>query len=379
MFHPSLNIGIEEEYQLIDPESRELLGFVTQSMAREELVVQERHPDFDFAQRFDSAVLEAGTPVCADIKEARDQLLRLRQRILELGNTHGFKVAAAGTHPFSRWEQRNEPMPRYRMLAEDAQMIARRMLAFGLHVHIGVEDRELAVDVMNTMRYLLPHILCLSASSPFWQGRNTGLKSYRSVLLNALPRTGIPNRFDSYQEYRSFVDLLVRTNSIPHAGRIYYDIQPHHRFPTLLIRICDMVPNYRDTLAITALIQATVAWMVDLCQRNMSFRLYERTLVNENKWRAVRYGLRGNLIDFGLEQEMPVAELIREMLDRVMPMAERLGARDELEHIHTMLERGSSAHQQVAAWQAAGGDEPEQQGAATQAVVDFIVAETERI
>lgn len=379
MFHPSLNIGIEEEYQLIDPESRELLGFVTQSMAREELIVQERHPDFDFAQRFDSAVIEAGTPVCADIKEARDQLLRLRQRILELGHTHGFKVAAAGTHPFSHWEQRAEPMPRYRMLVEDAQMIARRMLAFGLHVHIGVEDRELAVDVMNTMRYLLPHILCLSTSSPLWQGRNTGLNSYRSVLLDALPRTGIPTHFSSYQEYRSFVDILVRTNSIPHAGRIYYDIQPHHRFPTLLIRICDMVPNYRDTLAITALIQASVAWMVDLCQRNMAFRLYERTLVNENKWRAVRYGLQGNLIDFGLEQEVPVVDLIRELLERVMPMAERLGAQDEIEHVHTMLQRGSSAHQQVAVWKNAGGEQADCRDAAAKAVVDFVVTETETI
>lgn len=379
MYHPSLNIGIEEEYQLIDPDSRELLGFVSQSMAHDRLVVQERHPDFEFAQRFDSAVLEAGTPVCADIREAREHLLRLRQRILELGNAHGFKVAAAGTHPFSRWEQRAEPLPRYRMLAEDAQMIARRMLAFGLHVHIGMEDRELAVDVMNTMRYLLPHILCLSTSSPFWQGRNTGLKSYRSVLLDALPRTGIPNRFRSYQEYRSFVDILVRTNSIPNASRIYYDIQPHHRFPTLLVRICDMVPNYRDALAITALIQATVAWMVDLAQHNMAFRHYERTLINENKWRAVRYGQSGQLIDFGVEQEAPVTELLGELLERVQPMAEKLGAQDELEHITTMLARGSSADLQLRAWEAAGGDDPDRKDEAARAVVDYIVAETEKI
>jgi len=379
MSHPSLNIGIEEEYQLIDPASRELLGYVTQSMARQELLVQERQPDFEIAERFHSAVIEAGTPVCADIAEAREQLLRLRERILQLGVKHGFVVAAAGTHPFSRWEEQAAPLPRYRMLADDAQMIVRRMLAFGLHVQIGVEDRELAVDVMNTMRYMMPHILCLATSSPFWQCRNTGLKSYRSVLLDALPRTGIPTRFGSYQEYRSFVDVLVRTNSISDAGRIYYDIQPHHRFSTLLIRICDMMPNYRDALAITALIQATVAWMVDLRQRNMSFRLYDRLLINENKWRAVRYGLDGKLIDFGVEQEKPVRDLIHELLERVGPMVERLGTQDEIEHIHTMLARGSSADQQLEMWQRSGGDDPAQRERAARAVVDFIIAETENI
>ena len=246
----------------------------------------------------------------------------MRTSILEVAQASGVRVAAAGTHPFSNWEAA-ALSPRYQAMVEDAQMIARRMLAFGLRVHIGVEDRELAVDVMNAMRYLLPHILSLSTSSPFWNGRNTGLKSYRKVLLDALPRTGIPGSFSSYQEYRSYVDTLVRTNSIPDASRIWYDIVPHYRFPTLVIRICDMMPNYRDTLAITALIQATVAWMVDLRQRNMTFRIYERTLINENRWRAVRYGLDGHLIDFGIEQEMPARDLIRELLERVEPEAQQ--------------------------------------------------------
>ncbi|MEZ4706069.1 MAG: carboxylate-amine ligase [Caldilineaceae bacterium] len=379
MYYPSLNIGIEEEYQLIDPTSRELLGYVTQSMAQDKMLVRERSPDFAFAQRFNQAVLEAGTPVCADLREAREQLLRLRSRILELGQTHNFKVAAAGTHPFSHWGAQIEPLPRFRAMADDAQMIVRRMLAFGLHIHIGVEDRELAVDVMNTMRYALPHILCLANSSPFWSGRHTGLKSYRSVLLDALPRTGIPGLYNSYQEYRSYVDTLVRTNSIPDASRIFYDILPHHRFPTLVIRICDMLPDYRETLALTALIQAIVAWMVDLRQHNMSFRIYERTLIGENKWRAVRYGLQGKLIDFGIEQEVPVVDLLRELLERVEPQAARLGTLQELGHIHTMMTTGASADRQVAVWQQAGGEGSTAKMPALHAVVDHLVAETENI
>jgi len=371
MYHPSYNIGIEEEYQLIDPNSRELLGYVRQSMSRDLMVVNERTPATDFAQQMGEAVLEVGTPVCADINEARKQLLHMRTQMLEFAQTNGCKLAASGTHPFSHWEGRSEVMPGYRAILEDAQMIARRILAFGLRVHIGVEDRELAIDVMNTMRYVLPHILCLSTSSPFWNGRNTGLKSYRAVLMDALPRTGIPGSFASYQEYRSYIDTLVRTNSIPDASRVRYDIMPHHRFPTLVIRICDMLPNMQDTLAVTALIQATVAWMVDLRARNMTFRQYERLLIAENKWRAVRYGLEGQLIDWGLEQMAPAPALVRELVNFITPFAERLNSLDELAHVETILTRGANARQQVEVWQAAGQD--------PKAVVDFIVAETEKL
>lgn len=369
MYHPTFNIGIEEEYQMIEPESRALLGYVSQSMAKDRIEIQERTPEFRLKQQM-AAVVEAGTPVCADIKEAREQLLRVRTNILELAQASGVRVAAAGTHPFTNWEAA-ALSPRYQAMVDDAQMIARRMLAFGMRVHIGVEDRELAVDVMNAMRYLLPHILTLSTSSPFWNSRNTGLKSYRKVLLDALPRTGIPGAFNGYQEYRSYVDTLVRTNSIPDASRIWYDIVPHYRFPTLVIRICDMMPNFRDALAITALIQATVAWMVDLRQRNMTFRLYERTLINENRWRAVRYGLDGRLIDFGTQQEMPARDLIRELLERIEPEALRLNSIDELSHIYTMLERGSSADQQLKVWRESGED--------LKAVVDSLIAEMENI
>lgn len=371
MYYPSFNIGIEEEYQLIDPQSRELLGYVTQSMARDEMMVRERTPETEFARDMRDAVIAAGTPVSADIHEARSQLLSLRTQMLEFARARGCRLAASGTHPFSRWEARGEVLPGYRAMLDNAQMVARRLLGFGLRIHIGVEDRELAVDVMNTMRYLLPHILCLSTSSPFWIGRNTGLKSYRAVLLDALPRTGIPGPFASYQEYRSFVDTLVRTNSIPDAGQIRYDIMPHYRFPTLVIRICDMTPSLSDTLAITALVQATVAWMVDLRDRNLSWRPYERILVAENKWRAVRYGLEGKLIDWGVEESLPAATLIRELVERVEPYAHRLNSIDALQHVHTILERGTSAEQQIAIWNTSSHNLID--------VVDSVVAETEQL
>jgi carboxylate-amine ligase len=289
---------------------------------------------------------------------------------LEVAQRNGYRMLASGTHPFSRWEQR-EVLPGYRASLEDLQMVARRLLGFGLRVHIGVEDRELAVDVMNSMRYLLPHILCLSTSSPFWVGRNTGLKSYRSVLLDALPRTGIPGYFSSYQEYRVYIDTLIRTNCIPDARHVRYDIMPHSRFPTLVIRICDMMPSIQDTLAVTALIQATVAWMVELRLRNMHFRLYERLLIAENKWRAVRYGLEGKLLDFGIEQPLPAPDLIRELLARVEPYAPKLNIEEELGHVHTILARGSNAEQQLHCF-----NTHDQQ---IEAVVDFLVAETENL
>ena len=376
MYYPSFHVGIEEEYQIIDPESGELMGFISQSMSEGRMAVQERRADSPIPQELSDAVLnnavsQVNMQLCADMPDARIRLTRTRRELLELAAVHNVRIIAAGTHPFSSWDESAMPPPRYRTIVDDAQMIARRMLAFGLHVHIGIEDRELAVDVMNGMAYLLPHILTLSTSSPFWLGRNTGLKSYRKVVMDALPRTGIPGYFSSYQEYRGYVDTLVRTHSITDPGKIWYDMVPHHRMPTLTVRICDMVPNVDDTLAIAALIQATAAWMVDLRERNMSFRIYDRTLINENRWRAVRYGLDGNMIDFGIEEEKPARELLRELLGLVEPFAVRLNAAQELEHIYTMLDRGSSADGQIAAWKAANED--------VRAVVDYLIQETEKL
>ncbi|MCZ0941395.1 MAG: YbdK family carboxylate-amine ligase, partial [Caldilineaceae bacterium] len=340
---PSFNISIEEEYQFVDPDSRELRGFATaqgltllnaQARGGNNGSIEESQPvkpPTGSPDRTLDAV--AGTPICRDIKQARQELLRIRRQTRELAATHGLKMMVAGAHPFSYWEREQEESPRYRALIEDTQFIARRLLAFGMYVHVGIDDRNLAIDVMNAMRYLLPHILCLANASPFWQGFDTGLASYRSVLLDALPRTGIPNAFRSLNAYLSYVDTLLRTNSIPDPEAIWWDIRPHSQQQdrsrlaaeagpnsrskgpapeqaALEIRVCDALPDIDDVLAVAALIQATVAWMVDLRHRNMSFRLYDRTLIAENKWRAVRYGLQGKLLDFGIEQEVPIRGLL---------------------------------------------------------------------
>ena len=420
---PSFNISIEEEYQFIDPDSRELRGFATaqgltlsdaqgrrDSKRQSEGNEQFKPRDSGLSETFASA---AGTPVCHDIKQARRELLRVRRSMRELAASHGLKLMAAGAHPFSYWERDQEESPRYRALIEDTQFIARRLLAFGMYVHVGIDERNLAIDVMNAMRYLLPHILCLANSSPFWQGLDTGLASYRSVLLDALPRTGIPNAFRSHNDYLGYVDTLMRTNSIPDPEAIWWDIRPHTQqqdplrtrldsgrdvqsdntaadqrvrpqenltqpqaddeemnHPALEIRVCDALPDIDDVLAVAALIQATVAWMVDLRHRNMSFRLYDRTLIAENKWRAVRYGLQGKLLDFGIEQEVPIHNLLHELLERVEPVLDRLNCRAEVEHVHTIMARGASSEQQRHVWRQSGAD--------GKAVVDFLVSQTEK-
>ncbi len=392
---PSFNVSIEEEYQFVDPDSRDLRGFAT----AQGLTLLDAHGPRKEDEQVapptgnpsGASAPVAGTPICQDVKQARQELLRIRREMRELAASHGLKVMAAGAHPFSYWEREQEESPRYRALIEDTQFIARRLLAFGTYVHVGIDDRNLAVDVMNAMRYLLPHILCLANSSPFWQGLDTGLASYRSVLLDALPRTGIPNAFRSHNDYLSYVDTLLHTNSIPDPEAIWWDIRPHShqqdrpRFqdgqnaqpgnaaigqPALEIRVCDALPDIDDVLAVAALIQATVAWMVDLRHRNMSFRLYDRTLIAENKWRAVRYGLKGKLLDFGIEQEVPIGNLLHELLERVEPVLDRLNCREEIAHIQTIMQRGASSEQQRHVWRQSGED--------GKAVVDFLVSQTEQ-
>ncbi len=374
---PSFSISIEEEYQFIDPDSRELRGFAT----AQGLTLREEREQPSRSSDLASVVPVVGTPVCRDVTQARRELLRRRRSMRELAASHGLKLMAAGAHPFSRWERAHEEPPRYRALLEDAQIIARRLLAFGMYVRIGIDDRNLAIDVMNAMRYLLPHVLCLANSSPFWHGSDTGLASYRSVLLDALPRTGIPNAFRSYNHYLSYVDIFMRTNSITDPEAIWWDIRPRElreagdqptppSGSTLEIRVCDALPQIDDALAVAALIQATVAWMVELRHRNMSFRLYDRTLIAENKWRAVRYGLQGKLLDFGIEQEVPIRNLLHELLERVEPVLDRLNCRAEVAHIHTIMARGASSDQQRHVWRESGED--------GKAVVDFLVAQTER-
>jgi carboxylate-amine ligase len=360
---PSLTIGIEEEYQIIDPETRDLRSYITQFMEEGHMVLRE-----SLKPELHQSMVEVGTPVCRTIQEAREELVRLRSAIATLAGRKGLCIAAAGTHPFASWlAQDITPFERYHKVAEDMQYLARRLLIFGMHVHIGIEDREFAIDTMNVIRYMMPHILALSTSSPFWMGRDTGLKSYRSVIFEDFPRTGIPDRFNSWAEFQEFIDVLVKTGCIEDGSKVWWDVRPHPFYPTLEFRACDMCTRVDEAIAIAALFQALVAKLWKLRRQNMTFRVYRRALVNENKWRAVRYGLDGKLIDFGLCEELPARDLLRELVEFVDDVLDDLGSRDEVEYIHRILEEGSSADRQIATFRETGD---------MKAVVDRLVEET---
>ena len=364
MCNPSLTIGIEEEYQIIDPATRELRSYVQRFVERGRTVLPDQiRPEFLQSQ------VEAGTRICHNIEEARRELVRMRRSIRELAEGEGLWVAAAGTHPFSSWaRQQVSPFGRYPESARFLQDVGRRLLIFGMHVHIGIEDRELLIDVMNQIRYFLPHVLALSASSPFWHGRDTGLKSYRSVVFESLPRTGIPQQFSTYADYRSYVDTLLETGSIAEPTHIWWDVRPSEKFPTLEVRIPDMCTRIDETLCLAALVQAIVAKLVRLRQANQTWRTYRKDLLDENKWRAVRYGTDGQLIDFGKRREVPLPALIEELVAWVDDVLDALDIRAEVEYVHTILTQGTSADRQRAVYRREGD---------FRAVVDRVVEETQ--
>ena len=364
MITPSLTIGIEEEYQIIDPTTRELRSYVQRFLERGQTVLPDQiRPEFLQSQ------VEAGTRICRNIQEARHEVLRMRRSIRELAEREGLWVAAAGTHPFSSWaRQEVSPFGRYPELARFLQDVGRRLLIFGMHIHVGIEDRELLIEVMNQMRYFLPHLLALSTSSPFWHGRDTGLKSYRSVVFESLPRTGIPQQFGSYADYRSYVDTLLTTGSIDEPTHIWWDVRPSEKFPTLEVRIPDMCTRVEETLCLAALVQAIVAKLVRLRQANQTWRLYRKHLLDENKWRAVRYGIEEKLIDFGKAREVPFPALIEELLAWMDDVVDELGSRAETEYVHTILRQGTSADRQLAVYRRTGD---------FRAVVDHVVKETQ--
>ena len=360
---PRLTIGIEEEYQIIDPRTRELRSYVQRFLDQGKTVLPDQiRPEFMQSQ------VEVGTRICSDIGEVRRELIRVRRSILELAEREGLRVAAAGTHPFSSWaRQQVSPFGRYPELARFLQDVGRRLLIFGMHVHIGIDDPDLRIEVMNQMRYFLPHVLALSASSPFWHGRDTGLRSYRSVIFQSLPRTGIPQGFRSFADYRSYVDLLLRTGSLDEANHIWWDVRPSEKFPTIEIRIPDSCTRLEESLCVAALVQALVAKIVQLRQANLSWRAYPKRMIDENKWRAVRYGVAGKLIDFGKSEEVAFSQLAEELVALVDDVVDDLGNRAEVEYVHRILSGGCSADRQLAVYQK-GGD--------YRAVVDQVVAET---
>jgi glutamate---cysteine ligase / carboxylate-amine ligase len=366
MNRPSFSLGIEEEYQSIDPVTRDLRSHIEfEILEKGRSVLKER-----VKPELHQSVVEVGTGVCKDIAAAREDLTQLRREMITLARTNGLRLAAGATHPFADWrDQQIYDDPRYHAIVEDMQTVARSNLIFGLHVHVGVEDRETAIHLMNAARYFVPHILALSTNSPFWLGMNTGLKSYRCKVFDKFPRTNIPDYFPSWGEYESFINLLMKTGCIDNPKRIWWDIRPHPYFPTLEFRVMDLPMRMDETLALAALIQATVAKLYKLHSNNQGFRLYRRALIMENKWRAARYGLDGKLIDFGKQVEVPVRDLIYEYLHLIDDVVDELGSRNEINTIYKMLQDGTGADRQLRVFNASGGD--------LKAVVDFMIAETE--
>lgn len=357
-------LGIEEEFQIIDPESRQLRSHIQQIIkgTHAPRLAEQLKPEMH------QSVVEIGTRVCADINEAREDLYELRAELAKTAMESGMRIAAAGTHPFSHWkDQKITDHPRYKSIVQDMQMVARGNLIFGLHVHVGIDDREDGIQIMNAARYFIPHVLALSTNSPFWLGRNTGFKSYRVKVFDRFPRTGLPDYFDSHAVYENFLKLLVKTNCIDDAKKIWWDIRLHPYFDTLEFRACDIPMRADESLAIAALFQAIVAKLYLLKSQNLGFRLYRRSLILENKWRACRYGLEGKLIDFGKQAEVPCHDLIYELLDFVDEVVDELGTRKEMNYVKEMLERGSGADRQLAVWE---------QSNELESVVDYIINET---
>jgi len=361
---PSLTVGIEEEYQIIDPESRELRSYITEILDHDHLILGEIKPELH------QSIVEVGTTICQTPAQARTELRRLRGMVMDLADRKDLKVVAAGTHPFSSWmTQEITPLERYLGVKQDMADLAQQLLIFGTHVHIGIEDREFMIDAMNVARYFVPHILCLTSSSPFWMGRNTGLKSYRSVIFRNFPRTGIPRVMRDWADFQYLTENLVKTRCIPDGSKIYWDLRPHHAYPTLEFRFLDVCTRVEEAVCVAAILQAIIAKVYKLRRDNMTFRVYPGDLIEENKWRAVRYGLDGQLVDLGKQAELPARDLIREILEWFIDdVVDDLGSRTEVEYAFRILDEGSSADRQLAVFERTGS---------LRAVVDHLIAETE--
>ena len=359
----TFTLGIEEEFQIIDPETRELRSHIQQILADGKIILKEQ-----IKPELHQSVVEIGTEICSDARDARRQIIALRNELAKRAMHHGLVIASAGTHPFSHWmDQLITVNKRYTTLVNDMQQVARVCLTFGLHVHVGIPDREEAIDIMNQARYFLPHLYALSVNSPFWLGQNTGLKAYRQMIFERLPRTGIPDAFQSLSEYQDYLKLLVATKCIDNPKKIWWDVRLHPFFDTIEFRICDAQSRVDDTIALAALMQAIVVKLHKLREQNITFRNYPRRLIDENRWRASRYGLNGKLIDFGRKCEVDERELIHEMLEFVSAEVEELGVQPEIAHIEKIMCEGTGADRQLAVWEQAHD---------FHAVVDHIVRET---
>ncbi|HMY35684.1 MAG TPA: carboxylate-amine ligase [bacterium] len=365
MNKPAFTIGIEEEFQTVDPETRELRSHVSGQMIEEGKLLLSEQIKMEMHQ----SVVEVGTNICQNITEAKADVIKLRRTIHQLATKRGLGIVAASTHPFSDWK--TQPITeheRYKEIVENMGDVARANLIFGLHVHIGMPDNESCIAIQNQIRYFLPHILALSTSSPFWIGRSTGLSSIRTQIFRRFPRTDIPPIFDSWSDFEDYVNLLIQTKCIDNGKRIWWDARPHPSFGTLEVRICDLPTRVDETIAIAALIQALMHTLYRTYKKNMSWRIYPNQLISENKWRASRYGLHGKLIDFGKKEEVPTKELIYELIRFVDDSVEELGSRNEINYIYKILDGGTSSDRQLAVYEQSGRD--------LKAVVDFLLRDT---
>ncbi len=375
---PPLTLGVEEEYQIIDPGTRNLHSYITEFLSQD----KQRTTGLNLMPELMQSQVEVGSHICRNAKEVRQELIRLRRAVCTLAAENGLQIAAASTHPFAQWEQQQiTEGVRYKELLDDMQGVARRLLIFGMHVHVGfgptLEDKNLMIEIMNQARYFIPHLLALSTSSPFWQGNHTGLKSYRSVVFEMLPRTGIPHSFSSWSEYKEYESVLMKTGAFGKkdpVAKIWWDIRPHPRFDTLEFRITDICTTVDEAVCIASLFQAIVAKLVKLRQQNLSWRHYRHMYITENKWRAMRYGIEGKLIDFGIQEERPYHFLMEELLEILDDVVDELGSRNEVNYVRTIMKNGTSADRQVRVYRQHGGDENREE--ALKAVVDNLVQET---
>jgi len=368
----SFTVGIEEEYLLVDPDTRDLIPEAPPGLLED----CQRELGDCVSPEFLQCQIEVGTPVFRSMAEARRELARLRREVARVAEAHGARLMAASTHPFAAWGGlKRTPKERYQVIEEDLQNVVRRLMISGMHVHVGIDDDELRIDLLGQVVYILPHLLALGTSSPFWQGQATGLKSYRIAVWDEMPRTGLPESFDSYGEFQRHVDVLVGAGLIEDGSKLWWDVRPSVRYPTLEMRISDLCTRMEDALCIAALYRCWLHMLMRLRRRNQRWRRYSNMLVMENRWRAQRYGSDQGLVDFGRGCIVPYQDLLEEILVLVRPDAEALDCLAEVQHARTILARGTSAHRQVATYEQAlaAGAEPRE---ALRAVVDMLVEET---
>ena len=370
---PSFTLGMEEEYLLVDRETRDVVSDPPESILKQCQRLTENHfvePELLRSQ------IEVNTKVCQTAAEAGAELARLRRLVVEIADQHGMAPIAASTHPFGHWrDQHHTEKARYKMLSRSMQSLAQRMLICGMHVHVGIDEDELRIDLLNQFTHFLPLLLALSTSSPFWEGEVTGLKSYRLTVFDNFPRTGLPERYTSYSEYEHQVETLKQAGIIEDATVFWWDLRVSARYPTLEMRITDTCTDLADAVALAALTQSILRYLYRLRCRHMAWRVYPRFLVDQNRWRAMRYGLDEGQIDFATARIVPVKEMVKEVVEMVREDAEALDCVKQLDHVYTILERGTSAHRQLACFDSAQ-TQGKSRDESLREVVDLLIAET---